>query len=246
MTMVHATAQLGRNVRLGQNVIIEAGAEIGDGCLIDHNVVIYQGTRLGADCDIRAAAVLGRRPRSSPSSRRMACTDLPPLELGDECIIGCNAVIYAGNRIGSQVMVGDLAAIRESNEIGNRVIIGRAVTVEYEARIHDGAVIQTGCHITDNAVIEEGVFFGVQVATCSDNSMGLAPRFDGPRIGRYARIGSNSTILPGVTIGESAFVSAGTLVARAVGAGRLIVGAAGREVMQVNQSSKTNGTSTVK
>jgi len=225
---------------LGENVVIESGVVIGDGCLIDHNVVIYSGSRLGARCDIRAGAVLGRRPRSSPSSHRKVSDDVAPLELKDECIVGCNAVIYAGNAIGNHVMIGDLATIREGNRIGDRVIIGRSVTVEYDSTIHDGVIIQSGCHITDNAVIEEGVFFGVQVTTCSDNSMGLAPGFNGPYIGRHVRIGSNATILPGVRIGEHAVVSAGTLVARSVASGKIVASAAGREVMPVTQSSKAS------
>jgi UDP-3-O-[3-hydroxymyristoyl] glucosamine N-acyltransferase len=238
MTRVDRTASLGANLRLGENVIIEAGVVIGDDCSIDHNVVIYAGSKLGSGCDIRAGVILGRRPRSSPSSRRKVGADLSPLALGNECIVGCNAVIYAGNQIGNRVMIGDLASIRENNRVGDRVIIGRAVTVEYEARIQDGVVIQTGCHITDYAVIEEGVFFGPQVTTCSDNSMGLAARFDGPHIGRYARIGSNSTILPGVRIGARAVVSAGTLVARSVTPGKLVASPSGREIMRVAQSAK--------
>jgi len=241
MTIIDPGARLGSNVRLGENVTIEAGVMVGDDCVISHNVVILRNTILGACCDVRAGAVLGRWPRSSPSSHRQVRNDLEALEFGRECIIGCNAVVYAGNRFGNQVMIGDLAAMRENNRIGDRVIIGRSVTVEYEANIHAGVIIQTGCHITDGAVIEEGAFFGVQVVTCSDNSMGLAPRFQGPHIGRNARIGSNSTILPGVTIGANAVVAAGTLVARNIGSGKLVLGAAGREVMQAAQSDKVQG-----
>jgi acetyltransferase-like isoleucine patch superfamily enzyme len=43
-------------------------------------------------------------------------------------------------------------------------------------------------------------------------------------VGRRASIGSNGTILPGVTIGERALVAAGAVVTRDVPAGAIVAG----------------------
>ena len=40
--------------------------------------------------------------------------------------------------------------------------------------------------------------------------------FVGPTIKKYAKIGANSTILPGIVIGENALVGAGSVVTRDV------------------------------
>jgi acetyltransferase-like isoleucine patch superfamily enzyme len=46
----------------------------------------------------------------------------------------------------------------------------------------------------------------------------------GPTIRRGARIGGASVILPGIEIGEEAFVAAGALVTKDVPAGKLVAG----------------------
>lgn len=52
------------------------------------------------------------------------------------------------------------------------------------------------------------------------------------RIGRGADIGVNSTILPGVTIGENAIVGAGAVVTRDVPAGAIVAGVPARVIAQ--------------
>lgn len=63
------------------------------------------------------------------------------------------------------------------------------------------------------------------------------------RIGNRVMIGANSTILPGVTIGDGAVVSAGTLVHRDVPAGAFVGGNPMRiiytkEEMQLRQKNE--------
>jgi UDP-3-O-[3-hydroxymyristoyl] glucosamine N-acyltransferase len=220
--VIHPSARIGSGVKLGENVVIEEGVEIGELTEIGHNVVILAGTRVGRQGDIRAGAILGRQPRSSPTSRRKIRAAQPPLVIGSECVIGCHVVIYAGNTLGDQVMIGDLASIREGNRVGNRVVIGRAASVEYETIIEEDVLIQTSAHITGNMHIEKGVFIGPEVVTANDNSMGRTPGpFKGPHIKQNARIGAGCVLLPGVVVGNGAVVAAGTTVSKNIPDGKL-------------------------
>ena len=47
---------------------------------------------------------------------------------------------------------------------------------------------------------------------------------DGVHVGRYARIGANVTLLPGIRIGARAPIGAGSVVTRDVPAGAMVVG----------------------
>jgi acetyltransferase-like isoleucine patch superfamily enzyme len=208
--------------------------EIGPGGYIGHGVVIHPGTRIGKNVNIQDGSVIGRMPRSGASSGRKVRKELPPLEIGDDCVIGANVVLYAGTKIGNQVMVADLASVREQNVIGDRSIIGRLVMVEYETIIGQHVIIQTGSHITGNAVIEDDVFIGSEVSTTNEQYMGRADEhYGGPHIKQWARIGSNATLLPGVVIGEEAVVAAGSVVTRDVPAYKVVMGVPARVVKDV-------------
>ncbi len=44
---IDESAEIGKNVTLGNNVVIMAGVQIGNDCLIGHNVIIHPDTKIG-------------------------------------------------------------------------------------------------------------------------------------------------------------------------------------------------------
>src|SRR5690242_6499564 len=95
--------------KFGQNVFLSDHVVIGQGVSIGNNVSVYPGVHIGDDCTIFDGAVLGRPPVSTGNTTRPLQKHLGPLTLGPGTIIGANAVLYAGSRIGARVMIGDLA-----------------------------------------------------------------------------------------------------------------------------------------
>lgn len=231
---VAGSAQISEGCSLGKNIVIEDNVQIGINAHIGHNVVIHEGTKVGANVHIEDGSILGRVPRSGASSYRKASQQLPPLEVGDDCVIGANAILYRGTRIGNQVLIGDLVSVRERNIVGNRSIVGRLVMVEPNTKIGEHVMIQTGTHITGDAVIEDDVYMGDEVSTTNDNKMGRgAGEYKGPHIKKRARIGSNATLLPGVVIGEDSIVAAGSVVTKDVPPYKVVMGVPARVVKDV-------------
>jgi acetyltransferase-like isoleucine patch superfamily enzyme len=115
--------------------------------------------------------------------------------------------------------------------------VGCGVTVENETNIGDQAKIQTGAYLTAYMTVEDHVFIVPGVVTTNDNFMGRTQeRFryrKGPIIRQGARVGVNSTLLPGVEIGREAFVAAGALVTRDVPPATLVMGVPARPVRPV-------------
>jgi acetyltransferase-like isoleucine patch superfamily enzyme len=228
------SAKLGENCTIQENAVISDNVEIGDNAYIGYNVVIYPSTKIGKNAYIEAGSVLGRMPRSGVSSGRKVKKQLPSLEIGNDCIIGANVVLYAGTKFGNEVMIGDLASVREQCEIGDKSIVGRLVMVEYETVIGKSVIIQTGTHITGNAIIEDEVFFGDEVSTTNDNYMGRVDEpLSGPYFKKRARIGSNATLLPGVIIGEEAVVGAGSVVTKNVPDRTVVIGVPAKVIKNV-------------
>jgi acetyltransferase-like isoleucine patch superfamily enzyme len=235
--VIHPTAQLDHGVTLRENVVIGPGVRIGSGSVIGNGCVLYDDTALGANVTVFDNTVLGRKPQRVGSMTRPPRTDLPPLQIGDGCVVGACVVLYRGTIIGNDTLLGDLASIREECEVGRGCVIARGVTINYQTRILNRVKIMDNTHITGNMVIEDGVFISVNVATTNDNAMDRGPhdpsKFGGPVIKKGASVGASAVLLPGITIGEYAVVGAGAVVSYDVPARKLVVGNPARVVKDV-------------
>jgi len=234
---IHPTAQLGEGCQLGQNVVVMEGARLGRNVTLGHNVVIHPGTVLGDSVTVGDNSVLGRPPKPAKTSTLQQPAELSPFEVGAGTTIGSGVVLYAGTRIGTDCLIADQSFVREKCTVGDAVIIGRGVTVENETTIGSYTKIQSQAYITAWMTIEDHVFIAPCVVTTNDNFMGrTAERFKyrkGPTIKRGARVGANTTLLPGVTIGREAFVAAGSVVTRDVPDETLVMGSPARPVRAV-------------
>jgi len=85
--------------------------------------------------------------------------------------------------------------------------------------------IQSNVYIPTNTVVESFVFLGPNVVLTNDKyPIREEYPLKGPIIKRGATVGANAVVLPGVEIGEGAFVAAGAVVTRDVPAWKLAVG----------------------
>jgi acetyltransferase-like isoleucine patch superfamily enzyme len=215
--------------------VIHEGARIGAGSRIGTGAVIHPGTEIGERCLVEDGAVLGKRPRLRRGSSA-AGVELEPLVLESEVTVCCGAVIYAGAQIGTGVIVGDQSQVRERSSIGARSVVGRASSIDFGARVGARVLIQTGVYVTSGSIIEDDVFLGPGVQTTNDHAMGRHPRgepLEGPVFRRACRVGGGAVLVPGVVIGEEAFVAAGALVTRHVGEREVVMGVPARVVRRV-------------
>jgi acetyltransferase-like isoleucine patch superfamily enzyme len=172
-------------------------------------------------------AVVGKQPALSPRSTAKR-EELPPAEIGDGTIVSTGAVIFAGAKVGARVILGDQSCVRERVVVGDDVVIGRGSLVENDTTIGAMTKIQAEAYITAYSTLEDNVFVAPCVVTTNDNFMGRTERrhelIEGPTIRRGARIGGGAVLLPGVEIGEEAFVGAGAVVTKDVEARMVVVG----------------------
>jgi UDP-2-acetamido-3-amino-2,3-dideoxy-glucuronate N-acetyltransferase len=122
------------------------------------------------------------------------------------------------------VMTG--ARIGRDCSIGQNVVVSPGVIIGNNVRIQNNVSVYTG------VTLEDDVFCGPSmVFTNVVNPRSHVPRKDEYRatlVRRGATLGANSTILCGHTVGEYAFVGAGTVVIRDVPDYALVVGNPGR------------------
>jgi acetyltransferase-like isoleucine patch superfamily enzyme len=198
--------------------------------------VVHQGTVLGEGVRVLEYAVVGKQPTLGPRSTAKR-DPLPPATIGDGTVISTGAIVFAGSTIGSGCIVGDQACVRERVMLGDDVVVGRGSLVENDTAIGRGTRIQADAYITAYSMLEEDVFVAPCVVTTNDNFMGRTERrkglMEGPTIRRGARIGGGAILLPGIEIGEEAFVGAGAVVTKDVEARTIVYGNPARPIRDV-------------
>jgi acetyltransferase-like isoleucine patch superfamily enzyme len=203
---------------------------------IAETAIVYPGTVLGEGCKILDYAVVGKQPTLSPRSTAKR-EELPPLVLGPGTVVSTAAVVFAGTTVGSRVIVGDQACVRERCTIGDDVVIGRGSLVENDTSVGALTKIQAHAYITAYSLLEDNVFIAPCVITTNDNFMGRTEQrhelVKGPTIRRGARVGGGSVLLPGIEIGEEAFIGAGAVVLRDVPPRAVMVGSPARQIREV-------------
>jgi acetyltransferase-like isoleucine patch superfamily enzyme len=228
-------AVLAPDVTVAPGSVIHAGSRIERGCTVGAGSVIHAGVKLGQDCVVEDNVVLGKRPRLRAGSSA-AGGEPGELLIAARVRICCGAIVYAGAELGADVIIGDQAQVRERASIGARAVIGRGSAIEFGVRVGARALIQSDVYVAAGAILEEDVFLGPHVMTTNDNTMGRHARDESlcaPVFRRACRVGGGAVLVPGVEIGEEAFVAAGAVVTCDVGAREVVMGVPARVVRRV-------------
>jgi UDP-2-acetamido-3-amino-2,3-dideoxy-glucuronate N-acetyltransferase len=225
---IDKSAKMEKDTKVGINTIIDKDVKIGKGCIIGNNVVMHSGTEIGNCVRIDDNTVIGKLPMKAANSATTKEQELPPAEIGDNCIIGTSVVIYAGSKIGKKVLVADLSTVRENVTIGDFTIIGRGVAIENFCKVGSYCKLETNVYITAYSELEDYCFIAPCVATSNDNYMARSKErfkhFKGVTVKKGGRIGLNATILPGRIIGEDSQVAAGAVVTRDTPSKKIVLG----------------------
>lgn len=137
-------------------------------------------------------------------------------------------------QVGSNVRIFDFVnaygcSIGDNSRVGAFVEIQKGSSIGRNCKISSHTFICEGVHIEDNVFVGHGVMFTNDLIPRATNADG-SPQSEADWklvetfIKRGASIGSNATILCGVTIGENALVGAGAVVTRDVAPNTVVAG----------------------
>ena len=214
------------------------------------NVTIHEGTVLGRGCVVEDGVVLGKVPKLARGSAA-AGRPVEPLRIGERVTICAGAVVFAGATIGDEAILGDQSYVRERAVVGAGTVVGRGSAVDNDVTIGERVRIQTNVYITAGTVVEDDVFLGPCAMTTNDDTMNRLPPgppataaggpasptgLQPPILRRACRIGGGAVLVPGVEIGEEAYVAAGAVVTRDVPPRAVVMGVPARVVREVPEA----------
>ena len=148
-----------------------------------------------------------------------------PQALVEATRVGAGTRIWAFSHVLPGAVIGADTNICDHVFIENRVVVGDRVT------------IKSGVQLWDGVTLEDDVFIGPNATFTNDRfprSKQRPAELLATRVCRGATVGANATVLPGLTIGERAMVSAGAVVTHDVPAYAIVAGNPSRIVGYVD------------
>jgi bifunctional UDP-N-acetylglucosamine pyrophosphorylase / glucosamine-1-phosphate N-acetyltransferase len=163
---------------------VDAGVTVGQDTTIEPQTYLHTGTTIGEDCRI---GPMTRIVNSRIGTRtRVIASQIVDCEVGSEVQIGPFANLRPGCRLADKVKIGDFVELKNAT-------LGEKVSASHLSYVGD-------------AEVGAGTNIGAGVVTCN---------YDGVRkhrttIGKGVFIGTNATLIAPVTIGDGAYVAAGS------------------------------------
>jgi acetyltransferase-like isoleucine patch superfamily enzyme len=129
-------------------------------------------------------------------------------------------------------------SIDDNSKVGSFVEIQKGATIGKNCKISSHSFVCEGVHIEDNVFVGHGVMFTNDLFPRATNPDGSAQTdadwyLVETFVKKGASIGSNATIVCGITIGENALIGAGAVVTKDVPPNTVVAGNPGRILKQL-------------
>ncbi len=178
---------------------IDASVEVAADAVIEPFVQLLGNTRVGADTVIRSYSVLRN------------------VVVGEGVLIR-NSCVLEDATVASGAQIGPFAHLRPGSEIGENAHVGNFVETK-KTRLGKGAKANHLAYLGD-ADVGENSNVGAGVITCNYDGVHKHPT----TIGKSVFVGSDSTLVAPITIGDGAYIAAGSSITNDVPADALAVG----------------------
>lgn len=120
-------------------------------------------------------------------------------------------------QIGDHTSIWQFCVILEKAVIGENCNICAHVFIENDVIIGNNVTIKSGVQLWDGLVVEDDVFIGPNVTFTNDlmpRSKKYQRKIPKTQLKKGCSIGANTTIMPGVTVGEFSMIGAGSVVTK--------------------------------
>lgn len=155
---IHPSAKIGKDVKIGAFVTIEANVEIGDGTEIGPNTCILSGVKMGKNCRIFPGAIVGSIPQDlkfdgedselligDNVTIREYCTINRGTKANYKTVIGNNCLIMAYCHIAHDCVIGDNCVLANCVTLAGHIRIGPRTVLGGLTAVHQ--FVQIGEHV---------------------------------------------------------------------------------------------------
>jgi bifunctional UDP-N-acetylglucosamine pyrophosphorylase/glucosamine-1-phosphate N-acetyltransferase len=202
----------GVTIQLPETVLVDPDVTIGEDTVLEPCVQLLGKTKIGARCTIRTGSVLH------------------DMILGDDVLVEPHCV-FTQSRIESEVVIGPFARLRPETHLLKGARVGNFVELK-KSTLGEGSKAPHLSYIGDTKI---GSKTNIGAGTITCNYDGFAKHQT--TIGNRVFLGSDSTLVAPVRLGDGAYVAAGSVITENVPADALGI-ARGRQVNKPGWASR--------
>ncbi len=206
---------------LEDEAIVLGETLIGERSIVGRNVIIGYPTRSKIKSLIS----------TEPFNIQMYDSISRGAEIGEDCIIRSGTIIYELTALEDRVETGHNVLIREGSHVGEGTLLGSSTKLDGRVEVGKNVSIQSNVYLPHLTVIKDGVFIAPNACFTND-PYPRSKRLAGTLVEKNAIICANSTILPGLKIGENAIVGAGSVATGDVPPDSVVIGSPARFLMK--------------
>ena len=184
-----------------ETTVIDASVEVGPDTVIEPFVQLLGETKIGEDCRVRSYSVVENSTIADGVLIRQGC-------------------VIADSRIAAGALIGPFTHVRPESDIGEGAHVGNFVETK-KVRIGKGSKANHLTYLGD-AEIGSGVNIGAGTITCNYDGVNKHRTV----IGDGAFVGSDSTLVAPIVIGEGSYIAAGSSITEDVPPNALALGRA--------------------
>jgi len=208
----------GVTIERPETVTIDGDVRVGMDSVIGPFTQILGSSSIGADCTIGAGSIIDNS------------------ELGDAVRIAPLTSV-SDSKIEGGAHIGPFARLRKGNRIGAGAHIGNFVELK-NTQFGDQAKASHLAYLGDSEIGEQANI-GAGTITCNYDGV----KKHRTRVGKKAFVGSNSTLVAPMDIGDGSYIGAGSVITHPVPADALAIGRA-RQVVKEGWAAKRKKKST--
>jgi bifunctional UDP-N-acetylglucosamine pyrophosphorylase / glucosamine-1-phosphate N-acetyltransferase len=202
----------GVSIQLPETVLIDPDVSVGEDTVLEPAVQLLGRTRIGERCTIRTGSILS------------------DMILGDDVLVEPHCVAQQ-SRLDDNVIIGPFARLRPGTHLKDGARAGNFVEMK-KTVIGEGSKVPHLTYLGD-AHVGPKTNIGAGTITCNYDGFGKHPT----TIGRGVFIGSDTTLVAPVRIGDGAYVAAGSTITENVPPDGLGI-ARGRQVIKPRWASQ--------
>jgi UDP-N-acetylglucosamine acyltransferase len=165
--IIHPTAKIGADVKIGPWTIVGADVEIGDGCEISSHVILKGPMRLGKRNRIFQFSSVGEDP-----SDKKYHGEITRIEIGDDNIIREGATLHRGTEIGGGI-----------TRVGSHNLFMPYTHVAHDCIVGNNTIFSNNSAISGHVIVEDWAILG-----------GYAGVYQFLRIGAHSFVGAQTHV----------------------------------------------------
>jgi bifunctional UDP-N-acetylglucosamine pyrophosphorylase / glucosamine-1-phosphate N-acetyltransferase len=198
-----------------ETTVIDDGVQVGADTVIEPFVQLLGETTVGTECRIRSYSVLEHAT------------------VGNQVVVRPGCIITQA-RVANGALVGPYAHLRPESEIGEGAHIGNFVETK-KIRLGKSSKVNHLTYLGD-AEIGEDVNVGAGAITCNYDGVAKRKTIIGDRV----FVGSDSTLIAPVTLGNGAYIAAGSCITEDVPEDALALGRARQTIKEGWSAARRN------